>query len=351
MEESTGTMIKLNHSNYAIWKPRMEDHLIIRDLWDPVLGDAAKPEGKSDAEWERMHRKTVGQIRAWIDQSVFNHVSKETRADVLWKKLEAMYERKHGLNKASLLKKITRLRYKEGSSMSEHLNDFQGLINHCATLKLNLDDEVQALLLFSSLPDSWETLFVTISNSTPNGVLTLDMVKEALLNEETRRKELGQEVEGEALVFEKYGRRGRSQSRGPNRGRGHSRGKSVSRKEVECFYCKRKGHIKKDCWNWKRDFNKGKEEQKKQENVLEETTATASDGDVIIVSDENSLNFTFQDFSWVIDSGASYHVTPHKEFFSSYHPIENGFVKMGDSSTCKIHGFGDVLITTALGCK
>lgn len=64
MEESTGTMIKLNHSNYAIWKPRMEDHLIIRDLWDPVLGDAAKPEGKSDAEWERMHRKTVGQIRA-----------------------------------------------------------------------------------------------------------------------------------------------------------------------------------------------------------------------------------------------------------------------------------------------
>lgn len=87
---------------------------------------------------------------------------KKLRLLLFWEKFKAMYERKHRLNKASLLMKITRLCYKEGLNMLEHFNEFQGLINHCTTLRLKLDDDVQALLLFSSLPDSWKTLFVTI---------------------------------------------------------------------------------------------------------------------------------------------------------------------------------------------
>ena len=65
-----------------------------------------------------------------------------------------MYEQKIGLNKASCLKQITRMRYKDGKVMTEHLSNFQKLINQVTTLNLNLDDEVPVLLLFSSLLDS-----------------------------------------------------------------------------------------------------------------------------------------------------------------------------------------------------
>lgn len=82
----------------------MEDLLYCKDMYEPILGDDAKPDGTSDAAWAKMHRKTIGHIRSWIDQSVFNHVSGETKADVMWKKLETTFERKHDLNKASLLK-------------------------------------------------------------------------------------------------------------------------------------------------------------------------------------------------------------------------------------------------------
>ena len=54
------------------------------------------------------------------------------------------------------------------------------------SMKLIIDDELQALLLLSSLPDSWETLVVSLSNSAPNGVLQLAIVKDSLFNEETR---------------------------------------------------------------------------------------------------------------------------------------------------------------------
>jgi len=58
-------------------------------------------------------------------------------------------------------------------------------------MKINLDDEVQALPLLSSLPGSWNTFVVSLSNSAPDGKLTLELVKNSLLNEEARRKEKG----------------------------------------------------------------------------------------------------------------------------------------------------------------
>ena len=58
-------------------------------------------------------------------------------------------------------------------------------------MKINLDDEVQALLLLSSLPDSWNMLVVSLSNSVLDGKLAPDMVKNSMLNEEARRKEKG----------------------------------------------------------------------------------------------------------------------------------------------------------------
>ncbi|CAL1361064.1 unnamed protein product [Linum trigynum] len=155
------------------------------------LNGSEKPEDKTKKQWEVLHRKAVAIIRQWIDQSIFHHVAKDTRADELWQKLESMYERQSAQNKASLIRRIVNLKYKDGHSVSEHLSDFQGLVNQLTTMKLALDDEVQALLLLSSLPDSWETLVVSVSNSAPNGKLTMDIVKDSMLNEEARRKELG----------------------------------------------------------------------------------------------------------------------------------------------------------------
>ena len=61
-------------------------------------------------------------------------------------------------------------------------------MNKLVAMKMNIDDEMKASLLLSSLLDSWETLVVTISNSTPNGILTMESVKDSLLNEDARRK-------------------------------------------------------------------------------------------------------------------------------------------------------------------
>ena len=76
-----------------------------------------------------MNRKTVTQIRTWVDQSVFHHVTQETNIHVLWKKLETMYERKTTQNKASLIRRLVNMKYQNGHGVAKHMSDFQGLIN------------------------------------------------------------------------------------------------------------------------------------------------------------------------------------------------------------------------------
>ena len=94
------------------------------------------------------------------------------------------------------------------------------------TMKLIIDDELQVLLLLSSLHDSWETLVVSLSNSAPNGVLQLAMVKDSLFNEEIRRKDMGKD-NAQALVTEN---KGRSKTRNSK-----ERGKSKSERKIQVF--------------------------------------------------------------------------------------------------------------------
>ena len=98
-----------------------------------------------------------------------NNFNDEPEVDVLWKKIGGMFEKKNALNRVSVIRRIVRLRYQDGSSMAEHLNAFDGLINQTVSLEIPLVDDELALLVLGSLPDSWETLVVTLDSSARKG--------------------------------------------------------------------------------------------------------------------------------------------------------------------------------------
>ena len=97
-----------------------------------------------------------------MDISLYNHIAKETDPHTLWKDLENMYE-----TKIFLMRKLMSLKLKEGQPIAEHLNDFEGMIARLSVVGLSLDDETRACLLLGSLPNSWNTLVVSLGNSTP----------------------------------------------------------------------------------------------------------------------------------------------------------------------------------------
>ena len=209
-------------------------------------------------------------------------------------------------------------------------------------MNCKFDDNQLATFLLISLPKSWDTLFVSVTNSAPEGKVTSEMVKDRLFNEQSRRKKNGETFE--ALVSEKQERRERSKSRfHQNQQRGRS--KSRSKKNFTCHHCGKPGHFKRECRIWKAEQSRNQPAETSQAN-----TAIAGD-EVEVVLDDKIINLAYQDQTWVVDTGASFHVTSRKDIFSSYIAGDFGLVRMGNDGSSKIIGMGDVSLETNTGCE
>ena len=107
---------------------------------------------------------------------------------------------------------------------------------------MNFDDEVRALLIVCSLPESWNRLVMVVSNAVPSSKILKFGV---ILHEEMRRKSIG-ETSSNALTMESRGiQKERGKSPGNHEKCGKGRSKYIFGK-IECWNCGKKGHLKKD---------------------------------------------------------------------------------------------------------
>jgi len=52
------------------------------------------------------------------------------------------------------------------------------------------------------------------------------------------------------------------------------------------------------------------------------------------------------DSDWILHSGCTYHMCPHKDWFSTYDPVDSIVVHMGNNAQCNATGVGTVKIKT-----
>ena len=79
---------------------------------------------------------------------------------------------------------------------------------------------------------------------------------------------------------------------------------------------------------------------------IEEVNATCDETDILVLDDISThvgVNMVFSpSHTWLLDSGASFHVTPHREWFTCYEAKSLGKVRLGDSHQCDVIGIGDI---------
>ena len=80
MEYPFGGMFNLTGSNYSLWKSKMRDRLVIKDLWLHVQFGDGRPHKINAPTWEVMHLKTMSYIRCFIDMSLYNNFNEENKA-------------------------------------------------------------------------------------------------------------------------------------------------------------------------------------------------------------------------------------------------------------------------------
>ena len=88
--------------------------------------------------------------------------------------------------------------------------------------------------------------------------------------------------------------------------------------------------------------NKKEREEKTSQYAEAAVVNFGSDGDVLLVTATDSRGAT----EWVMDSGCTYHMCPHRDWFSTYESLDSGVVLMGNNAQCSVANIGTVQIKT-----
>ena len=98
--------------------------------------------------------------------------------------LAKLYEKPSDSNKVFIMKRLFNMNMSEGGSIVDHLNEFNTITSQLSSVKVNFDDEVRALLILCSLPESWNSLVMAVSNSvSSSNNLKFDDVVGVILSE------------------------------------------------------------------------------------------------------------------------------------------------------------------------
>ncbi|VFQ59432.1 unnamed protein product [Cuscuta campestris] len=180
---------KFDGTDFSWWRMQIEDLLVQKDL-DVVLGD--KPEKMSDADWAGLDRKTMSVIRLSLTKNVAFNILKEKTAKGIMDALSNMYEKPSAANKVFLIRELVNTKMKEGTSVTEHINKLNSILARLLSVGIKFDDEVQALLLLSSLPDSWSGTVTAVTGSVGPDGFPFDQIRDLVLGEDVRRKSSGE---------------------------------------------------------------------------------------------------------------------------------------------------------------
>ena len=146
---------KFDGTDFAYWRMQIEDYLYGRKLYLPFLGTKTEAIKAIKAEkWALLDRQILGVIRLTLSRSIAHNVVKEKIIVDLMKALSGMYEKPFANNKVHLMKKLFNLKMAKNASVAQNLNEFNTIRNQLSFVEIDFDDEIHALIVLVSLPNS-----------------------------------------------------------------------------------------------------------------------------------------------------------------------------------------------------
>lgn len=358
MATTTKVVIKTFNGDrdFSLWKIRIQAHLGVLGLKNsltdftltktvPLTKSESKQVETGDDSSESSLTKEVPDL-VKIEQSeqakniIINHISDpvllkvnhcKTAAD-LWAMLNKLYMETSLPNRIYTQLRLYSFKMVETLSIDQNVDEFLRIVAELGSLQIHVGDEVQAILILNSLPVSYIQLKHTLKYG--NKTLTVQDVVSSAKSLERELSEL-QESSNNVSTVLYTADRGRPQVRTQQKnGQGRSRSRSNSKTRVTCWFCKKEGHVKKDCYARKKKLeNEGQAEA----GVITEK---------LVFSEALSMYDQGAKEKWVIDSGCTYHMTSRMDWFSEFNENGSTMILLGDDHTVESRGTGTIKLNT-----
>ena len=272
------------------------------------------------------------------------HIRETNTAQEAWETLKDQFARKSILQKVRLRQRYYSCRFQRNGNMLEHINTLKSLHDQLREIGAEIDDQELAMILLSSLLDDFKPL-ITALDAVGENDLSFIKVKAMLLNDFDRKSDNLDLQKSENALFARRNFHGQRGNRGRGRsslirGAGHADSWHAHADKSftgTCHFCKEKGHYARDC------------PKKNSRNVNQSQSRNSADysrcNDYNDNHDEALVTTSpwksTQNNSWIIDSGATQHMTYQKECLSDYVEFKNLIpVSMGNDHIIFAHGKG-----------
>jgi transposase InsO family protein len=297
-----------------------------------------------------------------VPDTVFNRIKTGTTAKDVWDALRKLYEGRTMLITIDLGRRLQTMRCGEDESVREHFERLGNMREQLAAMGKLIADEEYASILMGSLPALYAPTLSGISAAAEISATTLTVVMVTKLAiDEYDRRTLGNTKSDEAFAVDAK-RKGK-------------------KRDVECFNCHKRGHMKADCWakgggkegqGPRRRRNSSKDGGKKADTAAGAEQAgdksaggKDKDEDVeawAVVEEEEDEDEPPQIPAMaadeardaeveLFDSGASRHMSPFRERFVTYRDIPARPITAANNRAFYAVGMGDLEIDVPNGAS
>ena len=319
--EGKSVITPLTESNYATWKVQVKMNLIKEDLFGFIDCTETTPaDGSGDTvvnKYKQRKAKCLAMIVLAVDPKLLYIVGDPEDPLVVWNKLKDTFQRKSWANKLRLRRKLYGMKFSSSQEMSAHLRNFIELFDELSIIGDAIDDEDKVINLLASLPESYSTLVTALEAL--DKVPSWETVTERLLHEEQKLK---CKIEVDTALL--------------------ARQSSNSKKDYECFYCNKPGHIKKNCRAFKKNIEE-KTQQKQKANIVENNDI--SDNEYSLLASALATKVNIENKYWILDSGATQHMSNDKSYFNELNILATPLpVQVGDGRILDAIGVGTIAL-------
>ena len=323
------------------------------NLYHPGNAEADEAKRKRFVKADKTARKLI--VTA-VEKKPLGLLLSCTTAHEMWKKLNTVYDMKSDENLNMVQKQFFDFKWEESENVAHNFSKLEQLAAKMKALGSDVGEKILITRILTTLPKKFNH-FHSAWDSVDEGKKTLDSLTTRLITEESRWKE-NEDYQEASVALVTKGNYCRDQQKQPNTSISEKQGPScfncgkvghLKKDCFRCFICKRKGHISKNCFQ---NNQKGKgrgnwqSSNPNQEGSNERTTTKLS------LLGSSSLTTQTASDAWVIDSGASEHMTGRKEWFSVFEKFDKTVkIEIGGSTFIDACGKGKIEIETFVNGK
>ncbi|CAH2100383.1 unnamed protein product [Euphydryas editha] len=268
--------------NFYAWKFAIRMSLMHDGLWDLVE--------KGGTEGDARDQRALARICLAMKPSLYQYVRTAKTSKEAWKSLADVFEDSGLVRRVLLLRQLHRVDYSNFNNMTDYIETIMMIVQQLADIGKTIDDKEVAEILLSGLSSEYDTLVSSLETVNMTSTLTSEVVRARLLQEESRKST----DDHTAFISEK---------------------KNFKRR---CHYCKKVGHIKKNCFKLKRD----------RKTTDEKTLIAAA-----LMAHPKDL--------WFVDSGATAHMCNNKDYFINFRP-NHSKITVANNEELECIGTGDI---------